>query len=111
MIPGKERQRRWKKRQQAKGLKPVTLMLSKEAKAILDTENLKSGKTLSMIADRIIVDSKASNKKTSRELPRDDMAPPLSLVTTPDKASKKTPEQMELLNKISNLRKNRGKKT
>ncbi len=111
MIPGKERQKKWKQKQLIKGLKPVTLMLSKQAKAILEKESRLSGKTLSVVAEKIILDSSSSNKKAAVQVTSDDITSSLSPVTSPEDTSERSAEQIELLKKISNLRGKRGKKT
>lgn len=108
-MPGKERQKKWKQKQLSKGFKPVTLMLSKEAKAIMDQERLRTGETLSTISNKIILDWHSANRDKTKLSESIDSGP--SPVIQTDQPTKRTPAQEKLLNAIANLRQNRGSST
>jgi len=54
----KERQKQWRARRKAEGKKILTVILSRKAKEILESENERTGNTLSTIIDRVLVNSK-----------------------------------------------------
>jgi len=61
-MSGKERQRKWQKRQKSIGKKRVTLMMDKEALAVLEQEKARTGESFSSIVSREVA---KMNKKVS----------------------------------------------
>ena len=69
-MSGKERQRKWQERQKSIGKKRVTLMMDKEALAVLDQEKARTGESFSSIVSRAVV--KMHKKVSANDLAESD---------------------------------------
>jgi hypothetical protein len=107
----RQRQQRWRKRRQAEGRRSLTVMVSAEAKQILDRERARSGETLAQVIDRAVLalsKGKAENAAPPVEVQSDGrtltVAVSLERLTGPapriDPSGKKRPSADVLLQRL-----------
>jgi hypothetical protein len=65
-TPNRERQRKWKQKQVANGMRTLTVMLPAEIKALIDRERKESRTTIAQIIERAVVNLLATPENASQ---------------------------------------------
>lgn len=97
----RDRQRRWRLRQKEKGLKPIAGMVSSEAVSILNAQKKKTGKTVSEILEKAILNLSASVMPPAAQ---ETSSVPAPLDDCPPQKNEPTEYQVDILNTIKKMR-------